>query len=119
MFWSLCSALAETCNVSNDEMYLQLLERYGVFEIITIAKGDSEETFDLFAKEYKLIDKLGDACVNGKNVAQYRCFIGSSQYNTKQMSRLLKGVISECQELNIPTDPKDDVDKAIKEWNSV
>ena len=42
--------------------------------------------------------------------------MGSSAYDTQEMSVLLNGVVSECEELGIPTETNNRILKMINEW---
>lgn len=51
-------------------------------------------------------DELEEVSVNGKKGVQLRLYFGSSTYDTKEMSVLLDGIVSECRELGIEPDTK-------------
>ena len=48
-----------------------------------------------------------------------RCFYGSSQYNTKQMSRLIDDIIQDCEALGIETKSPDEIANMISQWKAV
>lgn len=60
----------------------------------------------LVAKHYA---EIGTGYVEGKKFIHYRAIKGTSEYNTKEMSDFLEGVISECRELGIDTDTPDSI----------
>ena len=116
MFWALCQKLADALDVSNQDMYERLLWDYGMYVIIDIPEYIDEESV-LKEDNYRIIDYVGTVKIGEIEVKQYRCFPGTSIYNTKEISRLIKGAIYECQELGIPTESRKDVEKALEEWN--
>ena len=43
-------------------------------------------------------------------------YYGSSSYNSKQMSRLIDGVVQDCKIYGIETKPQQEIDSLLKEW---
>lgn len=56
-----------------------------------------------------------DFSQNGKFVT-IRCYYGSSQYNTKQMSRLIDNLVQDCISLGIPTETPEQIEKIKSLW---
>ncbi len=115
MFWSLCNTLATALDTTNDAVYHQLLRDYGTFVIENVY---DEQSVAQLANEkgYRIVEPLGKVTVGGAQLLQYQCFPGSSQFNSQQMSRLIKGAIYECKEMGLPVESNADVDEAKKEW---
>ena len=80
-------------------MYLQMLERYGVYTHFIV----KPQAVGMLMQEYRLCRDLGEITVNGKTGHQIQAYFGSSQYDTKQMSRLIDGIVGECEDLGIET----------------
>jgi hypothetical protein len=110
--WVLLQKIAEAVNSSKDEVYLQMLERYGVFTHIVV----KPHMVDKVKQEWRTVRELGEVTVNGKTGMQLQCFFGSSTYNTKEMSVLIDGVVSECKELGIETMTPDELAGLKNEW---
>ena len=66
--------------------------------------------------DYRACINLGEVLVNGKKGIQIQAYYGSSGYDTKEMGRLIDGVIDECKELGIETLPPDKVALLKEEW---
>ena len=111
-FWVLVGKLADVLHTDNDSMYLSLLERYGVFAHVII----KEKAVKQFEQEYRLVNNLGEVTVNGSTGIQLQCFFGSSTYDTKQMARLIDGIISECKEVGIETMTPQELQILKEEW---
>ena len=101
-YWTLLTKLAGVLRTSNEELHEVMLRRYGAYEldgdgnIITITvRSDIDPTRWAHCER-------GRTSADGKWTA-YRIIKGSSKYNTAEMSRLLDGLISECQECGIET----------------
>lgn len=111
-FWVLLSEMAGVLRTTKDELYLLMLERYGVFTHVIV----KPEAAEILKKEWRLVRDLGEVLVNGKTGIQLQCYIGSSQYDSKQMSRLIEGAVSEAQELDIDTMTEKERQLMLQEW---
>lgn len=97
--WVLLQKMAEVLKTTKDDLYLDMLDRYGVFTHI-IAKP---HVVDRVISEWRTVRNLGEVRVNGQEGIQLQCYFGSSAYDTKEMSKLIDGIVSECKELDIET----------------
>jgi hypothetical protein len=97
--WVLLSKMAEVLHTTKDELYLVALERYGVFTHVVVKPN----VVDRVKAEWRTVRELGEVTINGQKGIQLQCFFGSSTYDTKEMSVLIDGVVSEAKELGIET----------------
>jgi hypothetical protein len=112
MLWAICTQIAAAIKSSKDEVYLTMLERYGVFTHI-IVKAEAVERIQ---KEWRTCRVLGEVTVNGKTGIQIQCYYGSHLYDSKEFSVLLDGVISEAREMGIEVISEQDKQLLIQEW---
>ncbi len=98
--WQLLEQMADILRTSKDELYIEMLDRYGKFTHIIV----KPEAVEAVKREWRTVRDLGEVVVNGKKGVQLQCYFGSSTYDTKEMTRLLDGVIAEAQELGIDTE---------------
>jgi hypothetical protein len=112
MLWAILNQMAEMLKTSKDEVYLEMLNRYGVFTHV-IVKSDVVEKVK---REWKTVRELGGVTVNGKTGIQLQCYFGSSTYDSKEFSVLLEGVISEAKELGIDTIRDDEKQRLLNDW---
>lgn len=110
--WKCINSLAEILQTSNEEIYLEMLERYGVQKYIVVRPEAVESVKGLFRAAHE----MGGVMVGDKRGVQLRCVVGSSQYDTAQMSRLLDGIISECKEVGGFIPDEQDVGYSISLW---
>lgn len=110
--WVLLSKIAEAIKSSKDEVYLQMLERYGQFTHIIVLPKAVEK----IKKEWRTVRELGEVTVNGKKGVQLQCYYGSSTYNSKEFNTLLSGVVDEAKELDIETATPEEQARMISEW---
>lgn len=98
--WKLISELAVKLETTKDEIYLKLLKDYGVSLVVSVK---SEEDIEKIKKAFKYYEPFGNGVIGQKKFTHYKIYIGSSAYDTKEMSIFIKGIVSECEELGIPT----------------
>lgn len=104
-YWSLLNQLASVMRTSSDEAHFMMLRRYGVCEVVSVRS-------DINIKGYfKYFDIIGQSNLDGKEFTHYKIYKGSSQMDSKEFSVLLDGLISECEEVGIPTLTKTEVAK--------
>lgn len=109
MYWSVLTSFAEVLNISNARAHNLLLRRYGQLEryedkpvyVVLPDTDDAEKRADE-AESYHL--KPTSQVKEGKDGQMYRTYMllrGSSTYSTKEMTRLLEGLLDECKEMGI------------------
>lgn len=103
--WSLINELANKLNISKEDMYLKMLKDYGQSTILSIKQ---EVDISGFFKYYEII---GESELNGKIFTHIKAFKGSSQFNTKEMTVFLNGIIQECESVGIPTLTEEQIKK--------
>ena len=113
-FWSLVHEIALRLHTTEDEVYLKMLERYGVFEIYPISP--EPDRLKALKKKWRLVVDMGDCEVNETKMRKVKCFYGSSQYDTVEMHRLINGTISECHQMGIPTLPPAEVERMVEAY---
>lgn len=109
--WVLINEMANVLRTSKDEVYQEMLKRYGQNEVISVL---SDIDISRFVKYYEVI---GTGHVQGKEFTHYRCFIGSSEYDSREMSILIDGIISEAELLGIETLPTTAIERMKALWN--
>ena len=108
--WKLVTEVGNILNKSKEEVYLQMIIDYGQSEMVSIL---SEIDVKGYFKYYKL---AGTSILNGKEFNHYKIYKGSSEYDTKEMSILLNGVVQEAKNLGIKTKEDYELEKLIEEW---
>ena len=102
LLWKCVGSLAEILNATKEEIYLKALRDYGVNEVIAVVP----EAEQMLRAAFREVIPLGIHVIDGKTMANFRCVVGSSQYNTEQMRLLLDGVIDDCKAMGgfVPTE---------------
>lgn len=104
-YWSLLNQLASVMRIDNKECHFLMLIRYGQYEVVSLRSDVSIHGY------FKYYEVIGKGFVNGKEFTHYKIYKGSSQMDSKEFSVLLDGLISECEEVGIPTLTPDEVAK--------
>ena len=110
--WVLLQKMAEALERDKWGLYLEKLGEYGVFTHIIV----KPHMVDKVKEEWRAVKELGEVCVNGTTGIQLQCYFGSSTYNTKEMSVLIDGVVSEAKEMGIETLSPAELERMKAEW---
>lgn len=112
MLWVMLQKLAEAMRTSKDELYLLMLDRYGIFTHIIV----KPEAVERVKAEWRLVRELGKGKIGNVEGVQLQCYFGSHLYNSREFSVLLDGVLSEAKELGIETISDTEKDLLLQEW---
>lgn len=103
--WELITKIANILRKSKEEVYLQMLKDYGQSEIVSILSSIEPKGY------FKYYEKIGTGVVNNKEFTHYKIFKGSSEFDSKEMTILIDGIIQECKQLGIETLTPDEIAK--------
>ena len=95
--WVLIVKIANALRKSKEEVYLQMLKDYGQSEIVSVLATINVNGY------FKYYEEWGRGFVGEKEFIHYKIFKGSSEYEVKEMSILIDGIIQEAQNLGIET----------------
>ena len=108
--WLLCTKIADIINLSKEEVYIKMLEDYGVSLLVPLTP---ESDPNGYFKYYKYFDKGN---LNGKECVWYKVFKGSSEYDSKEMTHLLNGTVQEAKNLGIMTLDEIEIQEMLDRW---
>ncbi len=103
-YWELVNQLANVLRISKEELHFLLLQRYGQSEIVSVLATIEVKPY------FKYYAEAGESILNGKTFKHYKVYKGSSEMTRKEMSILIDGLVSECQEAGIETKPKAEIE---------
>jgi hypothetical protein len=110
--WSLIGKIADVVRSSKDEVYLDMLRKYGQSEMVSVL---SELDVDGFFKYY---EPIAEVTLQGKRFTHYKIYKGSSEFNSREMAVLIDGIVSEAKELEIETLPPYEVERLKEMWRN-
>ena len=114
--WVLLGKLQDKLHIPKEEIYRDVIQTIGSYEVIPI----KNEAVDKFRRAWNnkglgWITETTKSKLEGyTNVLAY---YGSSIYDTKEMSRFIELIIQECEQLDIETKSKAEIDSLLKEWD--
>lgn len=123
-YWELSSRLAEALHVSKPYIHNYLLRKYGQLEIISgqaiyAVLPDTDEAMKKADEDQMVHLRPTSEVKIGKDGTMFRTYMmikGSHEYNTKEMSELIDGLISECKEMGIETIPLAELERMMKDY---
>ena len=112
--WVLMQDIAEAIDSDKWSVYLEMLKRYSrAFTHVIVPP----EAVERVKREWRTTEDVGMISVNGQSGFQLRCYYGSSQFDTKEMSVFIDGLVREAQELGIDTRTPDEGERMKQQWD--
>ena len=93
--WVLCDKIARKIRSDRETIYQLMLRRYGTFTDVMVR--------DEASADFEKITKYFEELYRQDGWTAIRVYHGSHDYNSKEMSDLINGVVSEAQYLGIET----------------
>ena len=59
---------------------------------------------------------MGESVLNGKEYTHYKVYKGSSEFDTKEMSIFIDGIVEECKNVGIETMTPNEIAKMEALW---
>lgn len=109
--WVLITKIANEMRLSKEEVYLNMLKHYGQSEIVSVLSKINVSGY------FKYYEKIGTATLQGKEFTHYKVYKGSSEYDTKEMSILIDGIVQEAKNMDIETLSDDEILHLKQLWN--
>lgn len=110
--WALITKIANVMRIGKNECYLKMLKEYGQSEIVSIKSEVDVKGY------FKYYEAVGSSVLNDKEFTHYKVFKGSSEYDSKEMSIFIEGVVYEAKNLDIMTLDDIHLERLSKEWNN-
>ena len=108
--WKLITEIGNKLRMSKEDVYLMMLKRYGQSEMVSVVASVP------FGKFVKYFEEVGESELKGKLFKHYRVYQGSSEFDTKEMSIFIDGIVSEAKDLGIPTETPEQITKMKDLW---
>ena len=100
--WALIHEIAhhESMNQTEVEIYSLALEEANAKYIYLLGTKDVE---DELRKNFRAVRVVRPTVENGKEFIVYKCFVGTSKMDTKEMTKVLDIIVAWAEELGIET----------------
>ena len=110
--WKLISEIGDVVRKSKEEVYKDMLKHYGQSNVVSVRSDiDVSRFFDYY-------DVAGESVLNGKKFTHYKVYTGSSEYDTREMSILIDGIVQEAKNLDIETMTPLELARIKEDWGS-
>ena len=106
--WKLITELGNVLRKSKEEVYFEMLKAYGQSEIVSMLSTISPIGY------FKYYEEIGTGIVNGKEFTHYKIYKGSSEYNSKEMSIFIDGIVQDCNSVGIQTMSDEEIKELIR-----
>lgn len=110
--WVLITAIADVLNADKEEIYLAELKKYGQSEVVSVKSQINVGGF------FKYFEECGRGKVNGTEFTHYKVYKGSSEFDTREMSVFIEGIVVDAQELGIDTRTPDEIANMTSLWGT-
>ena len=110
--WHLINEIANALRMSKEEVYLRMLKDYGQREYVSMLANVNPNRIS------KYYEEQGTFKHNNNTFKSYMLYIGTSQYDSKEMSIFIDGLVQEARNLGIETLEDTEIENLIKEMDN-
>ena len=116
--WVLMTKIADAltaskATITKDDVYLDMLKAYGQGGVVKIKDADA----DKWKRAWKYTEPHEK--LTQENAQYWRFWIGSSEYDSAEMSVFINGIIEEAKELGIETLAPDELERMMTQWGRI
>lgn len=115
--WVLIGEIASKTGEPRTEIYRQAIQDAGVMKPLVVKEEIAQEVINMLTDVKPT--GTGDFALAGatrKGWTEIYLYIGSSKYNTEEMSRLIDYVVTEAKGLNIDTMTPEEIERLKAQW---
>lgn len=103
LMWKMLDLLSEKVHRRKDsdlvwQTYIIMLERFGAKYEYLMALPEAEK---MLKEQFRASVKIEEREYNGKTMNIYKCYYGSSKFNTKEMTEFINSIQEELRELGV------------------
>lgn len=111
-YWVLVNKIASVLNQSKDFVHRSMLKQYGeTYSLLLPAEYNITGLIKYYEEESTI--KKGD-----KLFKSYKAYLPSSEMDSKQMSVLIDGIVSEAKSMDIETMTPNQIEELKASWNN-
>lgn len=112
--WLLIGKIADIIRPPLDKntCYMMMLQRYGQGGVISV----QTDKLDGVTRAFDYWEPRGTGTVNGKDFTHLHVWVGSSKYDTREMSVFIDGIVQEARDLGIDTDTPEQIARFMAQW---
>ena len=107
--WHLINEIANALRMSKEEVYLRMLKDYGQREYVSMLANVNPNRIS------KYYEEQGTFKHNNNTFKSYMFYIGTSQYDSREMAIFIDGLVQEAKQLGIETLEDIEIQELLKE----
>ena len=108
--WAMITQIADVLRANKEDIYLLMLSRYGQSELISVLAHIPIEGY------VKYYTEAGESTLKGKVFKHYKVYKGSSEFDTREMSIFIDGIVFEAKAMGIQTETPEMIAKMKALW---
>lgn len=119
-FWLMLQKLCELQELDTIEEYKKRVKELGIFRIFRIEK-ENVKTFKIIWEEKGIawfVEEFDTEYVGNIEFKILHAYYGSSSFDKKQMSRLIDGLVQDCQAVGIETKSESEIKSLLESWDN-
>ena len=109
-YWTLLGKIADELRTSKDELHEKYLEEYGQSFLVPVEVGTVPKGY---FRHYRYVTTNQ---INGKDADWYKVMKGSSDFDSREMSILIDGVVQDATALDIEVLPEEEIERLKELW---
>lgn len=117
-FWKILTELCDLAEINTVEEYKRRVKELGIFRQFKIMT-DQVNTFTKIWEDKGIAwfcEILDTEYIGNIEFKIINAYYGSSSFNSKQMSRLIDGVVQDCKIYGIETKSKNEINSMLENW---
>lgn len=107
--WHLINEIANALRMSKEEVYLRMLKDYGQREYVSMLANVNPSRISKYYEEQGMFKH------NNNTFKSYMFYIGTSQYDSREMAIFIDGLVQEAKQLGIETLEDIEIQELLKE----
>lgn len=118
-FWKLLQELCDLAEIDTIEEYKRRAKELGIFRISRVETKDVEtykKSWENWGTAW-FCEVYDTEYIGNIEFKILHLYYGSSSFNSKQMARLIDGVVQDCKIYGIETKPQAEIDSLLRSWN--
>lgn len=107
--WVLQTEIANVLRISKEEVHFDMLKNYGQRDYVSLLSNVN------IADYYTYYEEVGTFKSNGNTFKSYMIYKGTHNYDSREMSIFIEGVVQEARQLGIETLEDREINSLIEE----
>ena len=112
--WSLMTEIGNVLRQDKEAIYMDMLKRYGQSVMVSLIT----EAVPQFKASVKYCEEAGTSVLNGKEFTHVKVYKGSSEFDKREMSILIDGIVDEAKTLGIETLTPAELERMKLDWTA-